>query len=41
MLTYQPRLGKGGKMQVTGAVIREQGMDFAVVVVKPHVIAIP
>jgi hypothetical protein len=26
-------------MQVTGAVIREQGVDFAVVVVKPHVIA--
>ena len=26
-------------MQVTGAVIREQGIDFAVVVVKPHVIA--
>ncbi len=25
-------------MQVTGAVIREQGITFAVVVVKPHVI---
>ena len=26
-------------MQVTGAVIREQGVDFAVVLVKPHVIS--
>lgn len=25
-------------MQVTGAVIREQGLTFAVVVVKPHVL---
>jgi hypothetical protein len=25
-------------MQVTGAVIREQGITFAVVIVKPHVI---
>lgn len=25
-------------MQVTGAVIREQGVNFAVVVVRPHVI---
>ena len=26
-------------MQVTGAVIREQGVTFAVVIVKPHVVA--
>ncbi len=26
-------------MQVTGAVIREQGVTFAVVVVQPHVVA--
>jgi hypothetical protein len=26
-------------MQVTGAVIREQGVKFAVVIVKPHVLA--
>jgi hypothetical protein len=26
-------------MQVTGAVIRERGVEFAVVIVKPHVLA--
>jgi hypothetical protein len=26
-------------MQVTGAVIREQGVTFAVVIVKPHVVS--
>ena len=28
-------------MQVTGAVIREQGITFAVVIVKPHVVSNP